>query len=93
MGVQNNDNLPAQVVVPHLANRMGEDWAQLLQPALGLRSGGRGPLIPPGAVYQRGLRRQARLVRLSLRLRDSVRIRSIGGSGNDVAVEAKTGEV
>jgi len=80
VGVQNSDNLPAQVVVPHLANRVGEDWAQLLQLALSLSGRWGGPLILPRAVYQRGHRQQAGIIRLSLRLGDSVRIRSIGDS-------------
>ncbi len=40
MSVHNFDNLPAQVVVPDLRNWMCEDFAQLLQTALGLRSAG-----------------------------------------------------
>ena len=50
VGVHNLDNLPAQVVVPDLRNRMGEDFAQLLQTALGLRSPGRGPPLLARAV-------------------------------------------
>ena len=50
VSVHNLDNLPAQVVVPDLRNRMGEDFAQLLLTALGLRSAGRGPLLLTRAV-------------------------------------------
>ena len=45
VSIHNVDNLPGQVVVPDLRNRMGEDFAQLLQTALGLRSARRGPLL------------------------------------------------
>jgi hypothetical protein len=69
---------------------MVEDFAQLLQTALGLRSAWRGPLLLARAVNKRGLRREARKVRLSLRLGDSARIRRIGGStGHGVAAKAQ----
>ena len=81
MSVHNVDNLPGQVVVPDLRNRMSEDFAQLLQTALGLRSAWGGPLLLARSIKQRGLRMQACIVRLSLRIGDSVRIRSVAGCG------------
>ena len=80
VSVHNVDNLPGQVVVPDLRNRMGEDFAQLLQMVLGLRSSGRGPLLLARSIKQRGLRMQACIVRLSLSNGDSVQIRSVGCS-------------
>ena len=58
VSIHNVDNLPGQVVVPDLRNRMGEDFAQLLQTALGLRSAGRGPLLLAHSIKQRRLRMQ-----------------------------------
>ena len=93
MGVHNVDNLPGQVVVPNLRNRMGEDFAQPLQTALGLRSAGRGPLLLSRSIRQRGLRMQACIVRLSLCIGDSVRIRSPGSSAvRGVVAKAQRGD-
>ena len=76
--VHNGNNLPGQTVVLDLRNRMVENFTQLLQTTLGLRSSGRGPLLLARAVNER--RRKARIARLSLRLGDSVRIRRVGNS-------------
>jgi len=93
VSVHNVDNLPGQVVVPDLRNRMGEDFAQLLQTALGLRSAGRGPLLLARSIKQRGLRMQACIVRLSLCIGDSMWIRSVGSSaGRGVAAKAQRGD-
>ncbi len=93
MSVHNVDNLPGQVVVPDLRNRMCKDFTQVLQTALGLRSAGRGPLLLARSIKQRGLRMQACIVRLSLRIGDSVRIRSVGSSaGRGVAAKAQRGD-
>ena len=78
--VHNTNNLPGQVVVPDIPNRMVKNFTQLLQTALGLRSSVRGPLLLARAVNKRGLRGEARIVQHGLRLGDSMRIRRVGSS-------------
>ena len=90
MSVHNVDNLPGQVVVPDLRNRMSEDFAQLPQTALSLRSAWGGPLLLARSVKQRGFGMQACIVRLSLRIGDSVRIGSVAGRG--VAAKGQRGD-
>jgi hypothetical protein len=80
-------------VVPGLRNRMGEDFTQLLQTALGLRSSGQGPLLLAHSIKQCGLRMQACIVGLSLRIGDSVWVRSVGSSaGPGFAAKAQRGD-
>jgi hypothetical protein len=50
VSIHNLDNLTARVVDPDLHNWMGEDFAQLLQTALGLSPPGQGPLLLARAV-------------------------------------------
>ena len=80
-------------MVPGLRNRMGEDFTQLLQTALGLRSSGQGPLLLAHSIKQCGLRMQACIVGLSLRIGDSVWVRSVGNSaGPGFAAKAQRGD-
>lgn len=95
MGIHNFNDLPTQLVVPDLVNGMAEDGAQLLQSALGLGSTGRDPLflhICP--IDQRGLRCQAGVEEVRLRLGDSVWIIWVirCSTGCDAAAKAKVGD-
>ena len=93
MNVHKFDNLSGQLAILDLGNRMVEDCAQLLQTAVGLRSAGRGLLLLAREVKQGGLRRKTCVVRQSLRLGDSVRIRRVESRARrGVAAKAQRGE-
>jgi len=88
VSIHNVDNFPSQAVVPEGYERMVIDLTQLLPPALGLRSAGRGPRHS-GAIHQPGLRSKAGIVGLGLSLRDSMWIRGEGsGTGLVIATKA-----
>lgn len=90
MSIHNVNNLSGQVMVPDLCNHMGEDFTQLLQMVLGLRSARQGPLLLAHLIKQCGLRMNALIVGLSLHIGDSVQIRSVGsGAGHGIMVKAQ----
>ena len=55
-GVHKIDNLPTQVVVPHLVDAIAEDGARLLRSSLGSGASGLRPLLLPRTIDQRMLR-------------------------------------